>query len=242
MPDGICPFAEFIPGVVSFQAGGLDRVGFCDHTASGFYGTLKDPSFWNGQGTSVHFGISRGGDICQLVNIFDTAFAQGRLSAQVDWPHFVAMGSASPNLYLISTEHEDAISLNGQTQFIPGSEWTAAQYAADLRVKRWCIEEVRRVRNQDMMRFGFDSLTGHHMFDNVNRRECPGRFWRDEYRGRLLADLLQQQDQPVGAPTRAQQMEAAIAAAHFARMGFNYATLSDDDKAALRQIVAEMGH
>ncbi len=39
------------------------------------------------------------------------------------------------------------------------------------------------------MRFGIDSLASHHMFDPVNRAECAGRFWRDEYHGRLFVDL-----------------------------------------------------
>ena len=78
MPDGICPFAEQIAGITTFNAGNFNPAGFCDHTASGFYTTLKDPAFWTNAGVSVHFGISRRGEICQLVNIFDMAFAQGR--------------------------------------------------------------------------------------------------------------------------------------------------------------------
>ena len=196
MPDGICPFAQQIAGVTTFDHGFVDRVGFCDHAANGFFSRMCEVDFWLGQGTSVHFAISRNGEIAQFVNIFDTAFAQGRLGPTVAWPRFAEMSSRNPNGYLISTEHEDAIRVNGVTQFIPGSEWTPAQYDADLRLKRWCIEEVRRVQNKDIMRFGIDSLVGHHMFDGVDRADCPGRFWRDSYRARLFADLT-------GAPVAA---------------------------------------
>lgn len=189
MPDGVCPFANQILGVIGQTPGNGGRVGFCDHAAGGFFTTLQSVSFWNERHLSVHFGISRRGDVCQIVNIFDTAFAQGRLGPVVSWPPYNEMGQANPNLYLISTEHEDAETVNGKTHFIPGSEWTEEEYQADLRVKRWCIGEVKRVIGVDLMRFGLDSLAGHHMFDSVDRAECPGRFWRDEYRARLFSDL-----------------------------------------------------
>ena len=177
MAPGICPFATFIPGVTSFSAGHVDRVGFCDHAAAGFMGTLKNPSFWNGVGTSVHFAISRTGEVAQLVNIFDTAFAQGRLGPSVTWSRFGAMNGGNPNGYLISTEHEDEAVLN--------ASWTDAMYESDLRVKRWCIEECKS-QNLDVLRFGIDSLCGHFMFDGVDRVNCPGSGWP---RDRLFADL-----------------------------------------------------
>lgn len=189
MPDGICPFAEQIKGVTSYSPGHVDRVGFCDHTAGGFYSTMRSAAFWNGQGVSTHFAISRKGEVCQMVNIFDTAFAQGRLGPVVSWEPYQWMDKGNPNGYLISTEHEDAETVNGQTHFIPGSQWTDAQYQADLRVKRWCVEEVLRVKNKNLLRFAEWSLAGHHMFDAVNRAECPGRYWRNEYRARLHRDL-----------------------------------------------------
>lgn len=194
MTDGVCPFAEQVNGVTTFQSGYVDRVGFCDHTASGFYGTLRNPGYWNGAGVSVHFGISRKGEVCQITNIFDTAWAQGALGPTQSWPPFAAMGKRNPNGYLISTEHEDAETIGGKTVFVPGSQWTPEQYAADLKVKRWCIDEVRRVANLDLLRFGVDSLAGHHMFDSVNRAECPGKFWRDVYHAQLYADLVQPQE------------------------------------------------
>lgn len=187
--DGICPFARQVKGVESFATGYVDRVGFCDHTAQGFFGTLVNPTFWNDGGTSVHFAISRDGEIAQIVNIFDTAFAQGRLGPTVSWPRFQDIGRRNPNGFLISTEHEDYTLVNGKPTAVVGSEWTEAQYAADLRVKRWCVEEARRVAGKNLLTFGLDSLAGHHMFDAVDRAECPGRFWRDLYRARLFADL-----------------------------------------------------
>ena len=185
--DGVCPFAEWIPGVTTFNPGHLDRVGFCDHAAGGYMSTMRRASFWNGAGVSTHFAVGRDGSIIQLVNIFDTAYAQGRLGPAVSWKPYQQMGWSNPNMYLISTEHEDWE--NGHA--VPGSEWTQAQYDADLRLKRWCVDEVKRVLGKDLLRFGIDSLAGHYMFDSVNRAECPGRFWRDDYHGRLYADLTE---------------------------------------------------
>ncbi len=189
MKRGICPFARQVFDVTTFSPGNGGRVGFCDHAAGGFFGTMLNPAFWNGAGTSVHFAISRDGEIAQIVNIFDTAFAQGRLGPRVTWPPYDAMGSSNPNGYLISTEHEDWTLINGKATAVPGSQWTDAEYAADIKVKQWCIGEVKRVTGEDLMRFGIDSLAGHYMFDGVNRAECPGRFWRDDYRRRLFNDL-----------------------------------------------------
>lgn len=189
MPDGICPFADNYVNqstLVGWAPGCFDRVGFCDHTAGGFYSTLTRASFWNdpnqdgnaADAVTVHFGISQEGKIVQVLNIFDTAFAQGRLSF-VSWPRYVAMGRRNPNEYLISTEHEDKLVSNYQ--------WSEQMYQADLRLKRWCVEECKRVLNADVMRFGIDSLTGHYMFDPINRGFCPGSGWP---RNRLFTDLV----------------------------------------------------
>jgi hypothetical protein len=138
---------------------------------------MKNSSFWNSARVSTHFAISKSGEIVQLVNIFDTAWAQGRLGPLVTWPQFDAMGRGNPNGYLISTEHEDETELN--------MSWPEAMYEADLRLKRWSIEECRS-RGLDILRFGIDSLAGHYMFDSVNRVNCPGKGWPRE---RLFADL-----------------------------------------------------
>lgn len=199
MPDGICPFANYVPiSPDVYTKGGEPKVGFCDHTAGGFYTTLADPGFWKRQGYSVHFGIGRKGEIVQLVNIFDTAWAQGRdsrgqevgpTSPGVSWLPFDQMGKRNPNSYLISTEHEDYVLVNGVARAVPDSQWTPVEYDADLRVKRWCVEEFRRVKGVNLMPFGIDSLASHHMFDPVNRAYCAGKFWRNEYRARLYKDL-----------------------------------------------------
>lgn len=191
MTDGICPFAEQKLGTTSQNPGYVDRVGFCDHAAGGFFNTMT-PAFWNQMQTSTHFAIARDGRIAQFVNIFDTAWAQGRIpdDSKVSWAAYDTMDRHNPNTLLLSTEHEDwFIDQTGKARAVPGSEWTPAEYEADLRVKRWCIEEVKRVTGKDLLRFGLGSLAGHHMFDPRDRAECPGRFWRDEYRERLYNDL-----------------------------------------------------
>lgn len=194
MADGICPFADLrlLPSTV-YSPGYIDRVGFCDHAAGGFYTTLTDRHFWINAGYSVHFAISRRGQIAQLVNIFDSAFGQGRLGPTVTWPYYNNVNKpyrrTNPNYLLISTEHEDWELVNGVARAIPGSQWTNEEYEASLRLKRWCIDETMRVRGLDLMQYGIDSLTGHHMFDGVNRANCPGSFWRDGYRQRLWTQL-----------------------------------------------------
>ncbi len=127
---GWAPFAEQVEGVTTYSSEPLHAVGFCDHTAQGFYSTLKSAAFWNNAGVSTHFGVARDGRVCQMVNLFETAWAQGRdsrgqpvgpTSPGVTWPPFAEMGKRNPNTYLISIEHEDAETVNGRTVFIPGS-------------------------------------------------------------------------------------------------------------------------
>lgn len=254
---GWCPFATQVEGVTMFTPGGEAKVGFCDHTAGGFYETLARASFWQGQQYSVHFGISREGEICQIVNIFDTAWAQGRDarglpvgpdSPGVSWPPFATMGKRSPNNYLISTEHEDAETVNGETHYIDGSQWTDAEFQADLKVKRWCVEEMRRY-GVDVMKFGIDSLAGHHMFDPVSRSFCPGRFWRDEYRVRLHGLLgvppIDVKENPMPddkelTPEQVTTIVALVSAGEFVRRGWNPADLLPEDKAAIIALAERM--
>lgn len=241
---GWCPFATQVEGVTQYTTGGDAKVGFCDHTAGGFYTTLADAGFWNRQGYSVHFGISRKGEVCQIVNIFDTAWAQGLdsrgqavgpLSPGVSWPPFAAMGKRSPNNYLISTEHEDYELVNGKSHAVPDSQWTPAEYEADLRVKRWCIEETLRHTGAELMRFGLDSLASHHMFDPVNRSYCAGKFWRNEYRERLFNDLTQQEEE------MDPKVKALIAAAFILSIGNPITDLGPEDRAAIKAVVAALG-
>jgi len=184
---GWCPFADQIEGITSFDSGFVDRVGWCDHTASGYYSTLTSPDFWNNEGLSVHFAIALDGRIAQLLNIFDTAYSQGldangndvnQSSPNVTYKPFAAMNYGNPNGYLISTEHED--------RQVTNLVWPEAMYQADLRVKRWCVEECK-TQNLNALRFNIDSLAGHYMFDPVNRAYCPGNNWPRE---RLYNDLV----------------------------------------------------
>lgn len=242
MTDGVCPFAVQVNvnGIDAsvITSGYVDRVGFCDHAAGGFWTTLDDAGFWLRQGVSVHFGIARDGRIAQVANIFDTAWAEGRIpdDSKVSWPPYNTMGRRNPNGYLISTEHEDWEMVNGVSRAVSGSQWTEAEYAADLRVKRWCIDEVKRVAGKDLMRFGIDSLTSHHMFDPRDRAECAGKYWREQYKGRLWLDLTGGITQM--NPTQIEQIEALLALAHFIRCGWNLADLSAEDKAAIKYAAA----
>lgn len=184
MATGWYPGAEVIPGVVSYSPGGEPKVGFCDHAAGGFYNTLRRASFWNSAGYSVHFGVSRLGQVCQLVNIFDRAWGQGRLGPIITWLPYNTMDRRNPNEYLISIEHEDWVVENGVAHGVPGSQWTEEEYQATLALKQWCIEQITSVS-----RFARNSLASHHMFDGVNRVNCAGSYWRNEYHDRQWLDL-----------------------------------------------------
>lgn len=190
---GWAPFATQVEGVTTFSDAALLPVGFCDHAAGGFLSTMRDPGFWRNAGVSVHFAIGRKGEVVQIINIFQTAFAQGRLGPSVTWPHWQELGSPNPNTLFISTEHEDWELVGGKARAVPGSEWTQAQYDADLKVKRWCVAECHKA-GLDVLKYGLESLTGHYMFDGVNRAECPGKFWREDYRQRLFNDLTQENE------------------------------------------------
>lgn len=204
--DGVCPFAEQIAGGLDKapNAGSFyDMVGVCDHAAGGFYGTLMTPSFWQQRGVSVNFAIARDGRIGQILNLFTAPYGQGAdqngnsitpSSPGISWPHWAEMGKRNPNVLFPAVEHEDWVSVNGVSRAVMGSEWTLEQYNADLKLKRWMVEEVQRVQSRNLLRFGIDSLADHHMFDPVNRANCAGQFWRNNYRAQLYNDLTQEDD------------------------------------------------
>ena len=203
---GWCPFADQVEGLIEgmcWNRGGAERVGFCDHTAEGYYSTLTRASFWNGTQTSAHFAISKKGQVAQLVNIFDTAWAQGKLGPHVVWPPYPEMEYHNPNGYLISIEHED------ETE--PDMVWPEAMYRADLRVKRWCMAEVKRITGKDLLRFGLDSLASHAMFDQVTRLHCPGDNWP---RIRLYQDLLKEGGLTVDERDELEERRAGAILAH----------------------------
>lgn len=189
MTAGWMPGAERIHGIYRYTPGGEAKIGFCDHTAGGFLNTMRRPDFWNESvKCSVHFAVGRDGRKVQLVNIFDRAWAQGILY-NVTWPGYAAMGYRNPNEYFISTEHEDWIIVNGVARAVPNSEWTQAEYQADIEIKEWCIEEFKRVKGIDLMPFKKDSLASHHMFNSRDRANCAGKFWRDVYQDSIWQDL-----------------------------------------------------
>lgn len=206
MPDGVCPFATPIGGGIDRVPNGgpmWDIVGICDHAAGGFYSTLMDSGFWHNTTTSVNFAIARDGRIGQILNLFTGPYGQGRdqdgrsidaNSRGISWPHWAQMGKRNPNGYLVATEHEDYELVGGVARAVPGSEWTPAEYSSDLRLKRWMIEETKRVKNKDLLRFGIGSLASHYMFDPVNRVHCAGTFWRNDYRQRLYTELTENYD------------------------------------------------
>jgi len=184
---GWMPGAERINGLTRYSPGGEAKVGICSHTAGGYLRTMRNPDFWNDSAQcSVHFAIGRKGEKIQLVNIFDRAWGQGRLTT-VTWPPYANMGYRNPNEYLISIEREDVEEIDGRTVYL--SDWPEVQYQALLEIHRWCRQEIAAVKGVDVLRFGIDSLAGHHMFDNVNRVNCPGPVWRNEIRQRLFNDL-----------------------------------------------------
>ena len=70
------------------------------------------------------------------------------------------------NCRSITIEHEGTDS---------GKAWTDAMFEADVKVKRWCLDEL--ARNGVRLELDEDLLVGHFQIDPVNRVNCPGSAW-----------------------------------------------------------------
>lgn len=102
---------------------------------------------------SVHYLVSKKGEIFQLVKEEDTAWANGA----VNQPHWPLYDGSNPNYYTLSIEHEA----------LAGEGLTDRQYQASL----WLHQQL-------INRWGIpihaDFIIGHYRIDSVNRKNCPG--------------------------------------------------------------------
>lgn len=134
------------------------------HIAEGYWSTLTDPGFWSSRGSSVHFAVSKAGEVAQLVPLSGAAWGNG-LVQNPSWP---LLTPENPNKYTVSIEHEG----------FTGQPWPAEQVAATIRLTAWILDGIGAVA-------GVDTVIGHYRIDSVDRRNCPGSGWP-------VTDILEQ--------------------------------------------------
>lgn len=151
--------------------GGQPIKAVCLHTMAGTYnGSISwflNPS----SQSSTHFLISFGGEITQMVNELDMAWANGMrwngntpLNARGRQMEASKLGQLlldnkglNPNLYTISIE------LEGR----PEDEVTPKMYEAVLKILRY-------LRDTYGIKFTRYNLIGHYQIDHIDRPNCPG--------------------------------------------------------------------
>lgn len=177
---------------------------FVDHIMAGFKRTMDNPEWLNNSGISSHFAIGFDGSISQYVNIFDASYANGLTGTIGETRHGIERYDRSnrhlaacegagqwvfrnvdgiPCWNLTATLEDGAVAslLNCRSITIehegtdPGKSWTNAMLEADIRVKRWCLEELARAGIT--LEADNDLLVGHFQIDPVNRANCPGPAW-----------------------------------------------------------------
>lgn len=226
MPKGWCPFAKAIPtrsfGYRKGRTGQNKPLFFVDHIIGGHKSTLDHPDYWNNSGLSTTFAIGKDGLISQYVSIFDAHYGNGisgkdgsgkitynltnnrhlaALEREGSWVHvdvpygngtlpygsLVKGGVSMLNSHSISTEHDG----------FTGTRWTDEMVASDIRVKLWCLKELRQYGIP--MDVDDDMLVSHKQIDGRHRGNCPGTGWA---RDKILAALL-------GTPQPEQEEEMA---------------------------------
>jgi hypothetical protein len=182
----------------------LNGSGISSHFAIGFDGSISqyvnifDSSYANGiTGT---FGETRHG-----IERFDRAnrhLAGCEGLSGATW-NFLRLGNASYwNLCAPARDGAIASILNCRSITIehegtdPSKAWTPEMLDADIRVKRWCIEELSR--NGVKLEVDNDLLVGHFQIDPVNRANCPGPAWP---KAEIIAALRSGGSAPLPAPS-----------------------------------------
>lgn len=121
-------------------------------------------------GVSAHFMVSKSGAITQMVNIFDTSYANGLSwnTLRNSWidpdgnavkpPWIGLVKPINPNYTTVSIEHEG----------FTGQVWTPAMYEADRKILQY-------IKSESPMTFiAHDTVIGHNEISPISRARCPG--------------------------------------------------------------------
>lgn len=171
--DVVVPLPYF--GYPAGEKGGNNILAVVHHIAEGHWATLINPDFWasrnGGTGGSVHFAVSKSGQVAQFVDIWDAAYGNG-IVKNPTWPPAL---NGNPNEKTVSIEHEG----------FTGEAWPEAQYQASLKLTDWILGRA-------LIRATPDTVIGHYRIDSVNRANCPGSGWPV---ARMLAELNTEEDE-----------------------------------------------
>lgn len=211
---GWCPFAlqRHSPNYWTGQYGNVLAVVM--HIAAGGYQPSIEWLCNPASGVSAHFIVSKGGEITQMVSIYNSARANGLSWANGRWKNargkFVAptwdsiITGVNPNLYTISIEHEG----------FPEDVRTPQMQDADVRLLRWLAQKLH-LRYEPGR-----SLIGHRDIDPVDKWFCPGPHMDLAALAAAANDPLEQfppisRDSPiVGPPTGPEYKAVAYIKAH----------------------------
>ena len=167
---GLCPFADQRITAGKRFVGNLGHRAVVLHIAEGSYaGTLQEFSDSSPAQKSSHFVVAKDGRIAQIVNINDSAWANGLCWQTDHWrvpdcgarenPTWVdIVPGANPNRYTISIEHEG---FTGQTL-------TEAMKIATVKLLKWIAGEL------DFFYTPGRTLIGHRDISPGRKGFCPG--------------------------------------------------------------------
>jgi N-acetyl-anhydromuramyl-L-alanine amidase AmpD len=167
---GLCPFADQRITSRKRFAGNRGHKAVVLHIAEGSYaGTLQEFADSSPAEKSSHFVVAKDGRIAQIVNLNDSAWANGlcwqnnqwrtpdcRAPERPTWADIVP--GSNPNLYTISIEHEG----------FTGQPLTPAMKAATVRLLRWIAGELALVYVPGR------TLIGHRDISPGRKGFCPG--------------------------------------------------------------------
>lgn len=141
-------------------------------------------------GASAHFVISRKGEITQLVDIREAAWANGT-STDPNKNNYYGKSSlklvrdrkTNANYYTISIEHEGFYK-NGYGALTP------KQLEASIWLHKHIIEEVKKIYGIEIP-LDRNHIVGHYQIDPIRKPNCPGRaFQFDEIIQALREDVV----------------------------------------------------
>lgn len=157
------------PNIFKGRAGLAIRA-VCIHIAQGSYIGSVDWLTKTASGVSSHFMVAKDGRITQMVNLFDTAYANGLSWSTLrnSWidpdgnavkPSWIGLKvPINPNYTTVSVEHEG----------FTGEPWTPAMYDADRKILLY-------IQSQTPLSYiPHDTLIGHNEISPLSRANCPG--------------------------------------------------------------------